>query len=264
MVLYMNTAFPVKLKEYSLGFLKSTLDVALFTLAFGAGVALAGSKDPRRVWEAAEWAQEVNVDSFVRAFARLREKGYIKRNLTMTREGQQRLQAMFPHPRTYAAHWNGTWYLVSFDVPEQLGWKRNYLRQTLKQLGFGKLHASLWITPYNFLGDVRVYCKHEHLGEYVILATSHELGTQRSKELADRVFHLDALNNDYALLCSAPKAHPPLAEAVKHSTENPQEEFEFFVRYCALVQQDPFLPKPLLPHPWYGHTAHRMFAQTFH
>lgn len=58
------------------------------------------------------------------------------------------------------ARWDGTWRLVSFDIPEKKKRTRESLRDKLRELGFLKIQQSLWVHPYacrdevNFISEV--------------------------------------------------------------------------------------------------------------
>lgn len=235
-------------KEVSRGVIKNATDLVLFILAFGIGLSTSG-RSSRGVYEAVRFAEGVNVDRIQRALTHLKSKGWIKRDLHVTREGQKRLNAFVPEARKYPKRWKGLWYMVSFDIPEQIVWKRNNLRIALTRMGFGKLHASLWISPYNFLGDVVKYCKSEQLQSFVFPAISDKVGTRMSQELADQVWRLEKLNYEY---------QGWIKEYKKGSTDS-EAQFKLIFEYSALLRRDPFLPKPLLPRPWYGEQAHKMF-----
>lgn len=248
----MTKVISEKFKEVSADALRNTTDFVLFMLAFGIGLGVSG-RSTRGVHQAAKWAEGINVDSISRAIQHLKSKGWIKHNLELTTEGQKRLQTFIPKVRQYPKRWKGTWYLVSFDIPEKLAWKRNNFRTALLRLGFGKLHASLWISPYNFLGDVEAYCKTDRLDCYVILGTSKELGTRMSQDLADRVWKLEELNEGYAQWIVAHKKWKEDGDG------DPEAHFGLVLDYSALLRRDPFLPSPLLPTPWYGDRAHKLF-----
>ena len=245
-----NRKIPEILKEYSIGALKNTTDFVLFLLAFGIGLGVSG-RSTRGVHRAAKWAEGVNVDSIRRALDHLKSKGWIKRDLHVTREGQKRLNTFVPALRKYPKRWSGIWYLVSFDIPERIAGKRNNLRTTLRRIGFGKLHESLWISPYNFLGDVARYCKADQLQKFVLPAISDKVGTRQSKELADQVWNLEQLNSGYRAWM----------EQYKKGSADLEEQFKLIFGYSALLRRDPFLPKPLLPSPWYGERVHAMFKK---
>lgn len=244
----MNRQIPEQWKKLSRGVLKNTTDAVLFLLAFGIGIAGSG-RTTTGVYEAARWAEGINVDRIRRALAHMKSKGWIKGNLMVTKEGQQRINTFVPEVRQYPKRWEGVWYLVSFDIPERLAWKRNNFRTALVCMGFGKLHASLWISPYNFLGDVGEYCKRECLARYVMLATSEKLGTRQSCELADQVWRLEELNAGYC----------EWIESYSKDNTDPTVQFKHIFEYCALLRRDSFLHTALLPSPWHGERAHKLF-----
>ncbi len=234
-------------KERSKKFLTTVLDLSLFLIASPIMLSVA-SRNPHSIYQALECASELNYESLKRAWKRAREKGWIKGDLTLTKEGQARLGALLPQPRSYPRRFNGTWYLASFDIPQEKNQQRAALRGALKRLGFGKLHESLWLSPYNFLGDVARYLKQENLTRFVILATSKEIGTERAKILARRVWNLDALEMRYIEF---------LGKAAREGDSDPF----LWCHYFAIVKDDPFLPLPLLGEHWRGLEAHALYRQ---
>ncbi len=241
----MNTALSEKIKSQSLGLIKNTVDLCLFSLAFGLALSMKG-KSTRAVHESMRFAEGITYDSLRRSFKHMRAKGWIKKDMTLTKDGQKRLNAILPQIRQYPKKWNSTWYVISFDIPELQKYKRNILRGILRKIGFGKLHESFWVSPYNFLGDIKDQVAHYKLTPFVIPATSKELGTRHSKELARTVWPLDEINNQYRECIS------------ENDRENAQE---LLMKYMGVLHKDPFLPRPLLPEPWYGDRAHTIYAK---
>lgn len=76
--------------------------------------------------------------------------------------------------------WDKRWTLVSYDVPQKRGFLRDYLRRTLKSLGFYPLHESLFLHAYPCQKEV------EFLREYFGVAANV------------RIFHVDHIENDRA------------------------------------------------------------------
>ena len=46
------------------------------------------------------------------------------------------------------AKWDGGWRIVLFDMPESKRNHRDYLRKTLKMVGFREFQKSIWVYPY--------------------------------------------------------------------------------------------------------------------
>jgi DNA-binding transcriptional regulator PaaX len=75
----------------------------------------------------------------------------------MWRALRQKFTAAFPEP-SYSAAATQQWSIVTFDIPESMKKKREWLRFALKRLGFTMLHKSVWIgkvtLPVEFLNDL--------------------------------------------------------------------------------------------------------------
>lgn len=56
-------------------------------------------------------------------------------------------------PKITKKQWDGTWFMVSFDIPDEKGRVRQSLQLKLKELGFRMYQKSLYIYP--------CACKHE-------------------------------------------------------------------------------------------------------
>jgi len=75
-----------------------------------------------------------------------------KRSLQLTAKGKvfaERLILESAVDTGKKKKWDGRWRLVSFDIWEKHRNKRDRLRWLLHKIGFKKVHASLWIYPYD-------------------------------------------------------------------------------------------------------------------
>lgn len=52
--------------------------------------------------------------------------------------------------------WDGSWRVLSFDIPETHRGVRSALRNKLRELGFFQLHKSVWVQPYSCAAEVAV------------------------------------------------------------------------------------------------------------
>lgn len=186
-----------------------------------------------------------NYLSIKRAIRRARERGWIKEDLVLTKEGRERLEILFP---VYFGKrkWDGNWFLVSYDIPEKKNTLRNFFRQNLKNLGFAEVHASLWISPFNFLAEVEKIVKEYNLSPFVILAVSNKVGREESKILANKLWKLEKINKDYLILIEKTK---------KINPEN------LIFQYLTILNKDPQLPTDLLPEDWAGDDAYQIFKK---
>lgn len=184
------------------------------------------------------------------SFYNARRKGWIKENKKLTKEGKERLRGIIP-TRHQPKKWDGNWYLVVFDVPEQNRMIRDAFRERLKTLGFGQLQRSVWISPYNFLANVQDIIERYHLFSQAILSQTDKLGQEDSRSLANKVWKLDRINDDYKEFIS------------RYRNRSPKEVYSFKVRidYLHVLGRDPQLPQQLLPLDWTGEEAYKLYQR---
>lgn len=115
------------------------------------------------------------------AVYRLRRQGLVKlaekngqRFLEITKKGQ--LKALvIKAVRRSEAKWDGKWRLIVFDIPEKARIQRRQLRQLLKNNGFYKLQASVFICPYPLNREAISYLKETGLIEFIRILKVEEV-----------------------------------------------------------------------------------------
>ncbi|MDI6883483.1 MAG: PaaX family transcriptional regulator C-terminal domain-containing protein [Patescibacteria group bacterium] len=177
-----------------------------------------------------------------------RKKGWLTENLKLTKEGERKLKQIFPSYKK-PSKWDGKWYLVIFDIPEYLKYKRDLLRERLKQLGFGRLQQSVWFSPYNYLEVILEVVEKYHLKPYVIVSITDKLGLESSRELAERVWKLRQINQRYKEFI---KKYLPMPGIPK---------FDLKINILSILKDDPQLPKELLPLDWKGGEAYKLYRK---
>lgn len=236
--------------EISEGILHSLTDVVLVFFNYGSELLTdpsVGRSLPRALYRLDKRMMRVNYLTLKRAIKNAREKGWIK-ELEVTAEGQKRLKTLF-REHSSPPKWSGEWYLVSFDIPEKLRRKRDILRKKLKELGFGKLQDSIWICPFNFLGEVEEILKEHSLIPYVILSISDKVGRIGSRRLAEKVWKISKIQKEYQKFIS---------EFEEKGNLSP---LEAIFRYQSILEKDPRLPKELLPDDWAGEEAYKLYLK---
>lgn len=84
-----------------------------------------------------------------------------------------------------------------------------------------------------------------------ILVTVSKIMVGDQKHIASSVWKLGKLNDDYLDLCES---------WVSGSGKNTVEDaLKFGKEYFGLLLGDPFLPKELLPKPWFGDKANQLY-----
>ncbi|OGE86072.1 MAG: CRISPR-associated endonuclease Cas2 [Candidatus Doudnabacteria bacterium RIFCSPHIGHO2_02_FULL_46_11] len=104
---------------------------------------------------------------------RLSERGLIKKGpkvgVVITAEGKNYLtkfsQTQITIPKQ--KKWDGSWRLITFDIPEEERKKRDSFRYLLKGLGLGQVQQSVWVYPYPCELEIAIVCELAGVKEYV-------------------------------------------------------------------------------------------------
>lgn len=115
-----------------------------------------------------------------------------KAYLRLTAAGKDRVNRDFPLTG-FSRKWNKKWVILIFDIEEKSRKLRNTLRDKLKNIGFGMLQQSVWITPLPIAKDMMEFIVSNNLKEYVFILEVSSVLLGDPKELARRVWHLDNL-----------------------------------------------------------------------
>lgn len=187
---------------------------------------------------------------------RILRTGYIEKiikkgqpYLRLTSLAHDKLKRDFPYFAMKDQGWDGYWRLVIFDISEQEKYLRDNLRDKLRELGFGRLQQSIYISPFDFTDDLYEFFQVEKiLGKAFILTAKHRL-MGKPRELANQVWQLDRLNQKYQ----------ELLEKIEEYQKQPQPKAKNKLQeqFIELMQKDPCLPAQLLPEDWLGDLARK-------
>ncbi len=120
------------------------------------------------------------------------EKAYLR----LTSVGKELIQREFPI-MSLTRKWNKKWIIVIFDIEEASRGQRSMLRNMLKNVGFGMLQQSVWITPLPIGQDMKEFISHQGFSDSAfVLEISHML-LGDPKILTERVWRLDRLEEEY-------------------------------------------------------------------
>lgn len=160
--------------------------------------------------------------------------------LRITGNGRLRLNRDFPLFKFQDRKWDGYWTLVSYDIPEKEKVKRNYLREKLRTIGFGKWQRSVYISPHDFGQDIREWIASKDLSQWVNVSQSNNLA-EDEKKLAWEVFDLETLSGRYNFLLDSFR---------KIDLTGLSRRGEAIDHFFEILMEDPFLPEDLLPPHW--------------
>ena len=156
--------------------------------------------------------------------------------------------------------WDGTWTLVSFDIPEQIRKRRDELRVRLREIGFGLLSGGVWIAPGDVAESAKHLAKSLRVGNRIMISLSRDVsvGGMPVESVVSKVWPLAELNREYKAMRSRMKRR---IEKMRSRIErgSPPEVREAFLEMfivnteiAELIRRDPCLPEELLPDNWLG------------
>lgn len=187
--------------------------------------------------------------------------------IRLTTQGAKRITRDFPLLSFQKRKWDKKWRAAIFDIQEINRKLRDNLRQKLKELGFGMLQKSVFISPHDILQDFSEFIKYHGLGDVVYVFTTSNLAIGDVKAMANRIWKLDTLNERYKEVLEKGK------EIENRHLTKPHDRGKMLNdksegkgkggelkrglknEYLRIVLTDPFLPKELLPSDWLGNEA---------
>lgn len=104
----------------------------------------------------------------------LKKKGYIKiaslqgsHGVLLTSKGVQKALRAKCQFDTKKKRSDGKWIMIIFDIPEKKRVLRDMLRQVLIDLGYEKFQESVWVSPYDVLGNTEAFVRAYQLDIYI-------------------------------------------------------------------------------------------------
>lgn len=180
--------------------------------------------------------------------------------LRLTSKGNEKLKRDFSLFLWQDKKWDGKWRVVIFDIKEKERKQRDTLRAKLRELGFGMIQESVWLSPHDVALDFHEYIDNIGLKEDVFIMEVSQLLGGNSKVLAAKIWSLEKINNRYRDLYE----HLTFThDRVKDSKVGAEEELNKVLNkaregFIEILREDPCLPKELLPKDWYGEKVKRL------
>jgi DNA-binding transcriptional regulator PaaX len=177
--------------------------------------------------------------------------GSIQRVIELSKQG--RISALGGRdPATHWARiWDGSWRIVSFDVPVNETVLRTRLRRALKHLGFGRLQQSVWITPDGIEHLPKAISACEIDSRRLVLLEAQPAAGETNDHLAATAWDFHRINAGY-------KSYFRLLEEFP-SDRSPDIRRRWLLAETSMwrtaIRQDPLLPDELLPKDYLGKEA---------
>jgi phenylacetic acid degradation operon negative regulatory protein len=210
------------------------------------------------------------------AVSRMSKQGWIqserrgnKSFYSLTEQGKARMKEaarrIYNEP---APPWDGKWWILLYNIPEEKRHLRDKLREELVWSGFGPLTNSCWITPNHLEQEINILIKKYGVEKYVNFFCASYKGLQEQHDLVKNCWDIGEINNHYENFIQQYSQ-----KYIIHKNKlNKQEmsDSSCFVERTLLVHQyrkflfiDPGLPEELLPDKWLGDSAAELFKEYY-
>ncbi|MEA2075938.1 MAG: PaaX family transcriptional regulator C-terminal domain-containing protein [Euryarchaeota archaeon] len=161
-------------------------------------------------------------------------------------------------------NWDGLWHIVTFDIPERFRYNRDILRKTLLSLGYGTLHSSVMISPYNRGDEIKETVSEYGIEDYVEFFTAKYESNRDIKELVPKIWDLKWFDRQYKKFISIYKHELEELKKKVEEGDGIDPSYAFLKRielndyFSRIISIDPHLPWKLLPDDWIGFEAERV------
>jgi phenylacetic acid degradation operon negative regulatory protein len=183
------------------------------------------------------------------------------RGRTLLRRGAERI-----YDRAPDESWDGSWYLVTYSIPEEDRELRDRFRVWLAWLGCGSLGGGVWISPHDVHDPIEEFVTELGIEQQVEVFRAQHMGFSDTRRLVASCWDLATVGRRYTRFIR--RFDRPLLEdlAAKNSgTLSPEDayvrRFELIHEYRQFLSLDPHLPRPLLPPDWGGECAAWLFEK---
>jgi len=164
-------------------------------------------------------------------------------------------------------HWDGSWSIVVYSIPEARRQARDKLRLELSWMGYGALSEATWISPYDLTSEVEGLADRLQIREHVQIFRARHEGFADPRMIVSCCWDLNRIHQKYADFIA--KYRPKLedhrrrlkaGEAIPPS-ECFVERFTLIHEYRKFPFFDPDLPRGLLPENWLRPEAAALFRE---
>lgn len=156
------------------------------------------------------------------------------------------------------SEWDGEWNILFF---ESAGEKRGMegFAESLRQIGYGSLSNTFWISPYDLTGRVEELAQ-EHKVEYFFQFRGELAGDRKPVEIANHTWPIISLAERYSMF---KKSMNEAVNRLDMDSYNGGGGLPFLhfqgLELFKLIQDDPQLPLSILPPDWPGLQAAKAF-----
>lgn len=185
--------------------------------------------------------------------------------LRLTSVGKKKVERDFPLLTIQNTKWDRKWRIVIFDIEEVSRPIRERLRYKLREVGFGMLQKSVFISPHDIAKDFTEFIEVLGLSESAYLLEVSNIVVGNIESLVNRVWRVDKINERYRAIIQK------IEDSHLISVDDRQKKLnggidgggdkvgdiagQVWREYLDVILKDPFLPRDLLPGDWQGERA---------
>jgi phenylacetic acid degradation operon negative regulatory protein len=175
--------------------------------------------------------------------------GLTPRSRAILRDGETRMWRM----GAVNTHWDGSWTLLGFSLPDSWQRQRHELRSRLLWAGFGPLQGGLWIGSSH--ADVAAVTAGLDLDGHLRVFAARALPPTDVDRLVREAWDLDAIaarHRGFLERWETPQRRPPLPD-------NLARQLVLQAEWLQVIRRDPRLPLQHLPEGWPAERAQELF-----
>lgn len=207
------------------------------------------------------WNRWFGSQRFHRKLAQFESHGWVERGLDrgrgldrvvrLTEAGRVAALGGLDPEENWRRKWDGRWRLVLFDIPESQRTHRTRLCRGLRQLRFGYLQNSVWVSPDPQVEIARLLSGMKLDVEKLTIMEARPCGGESDADLVAGAWDFARINRDYEVYLEVLDGEPARmgSRAWKGWLE---AEWKAWHR---VLSGDPFLPASLLPSGYRGREA---------
>lgn len=186
-----------------------------------------------------------------------RAPGRAKRQYRISKAGREHVTELLDQIKIRSERtWDGSWEQVVFNIPERDRKRRDELRKLLVELGYGRLHNSLWLSPWSNQSAIDGYVRETNSDRDITLLRTGPLELTMSRRIGE-LFEWDWESLERAYHSFVEEAQSFLKQRKRPALGARRIVYH----YAKVLMTDPKLPSSLPVRAPTGHRAYELYQQ---
>lgn len=175
------------------------------------------------------------------------------KKLVLTSKAHKIFYEEYPLASLRKKKWDGTWTIITYDLPNTRKADRDNFRDKIKELGFGSPQESFYVSPLSLGKPLSQLINGEKLNDFVWVARAEGILGLTNRDVAEKSWNLKQLSYLYCKLLEV------LPQVNKLNSKKINDEWQ--MHFLSLDNVDPYLPNELLPNDWPGESCKNGFKK---